>query len=951
MRSIWSALKGLAAWQVLVLVVVLFGAAGATYGGYIRANGEESVELAEDQQLIPIRYGNLVNEVSTSGNLAFPDREMLTFGSGGTVSEFNAEEGMPVSRGQILASLGSLALASLEETKAQAELDLQTAVEALEETKLIDPLLLAEAHENAAAARLTLEEALDALEDARQPYTAEEIESQRRLVADTELALQNVRLTLSDLELAHEVAVNEARQARADARISLEEARRELTDFAPSYNFQVVQARQAFADAEASLDAAVSALADFDPSYSESLAQAQQTKADALVALDQARNGLETFHSTYDQQLAQAKEVRADKELALQEAVDALDELTSGHTRNLVEARQAASNAQIALEQATAAVERFERSNRRRIENLVDERKELEKSLQETRLRLDNLLLAQDQGTRGLGGSIYTLESGKEILEGRLAEVEEALADWTSVTVAEELAQRDLDDARAELVRLEEGLDPLAVAQQSAVVELARTELQTAIDDVQAQDTQGGSLRRGQLEAAVALAQERYSRTSAELTELESGPNSAGLRQLEEKAESAHSQVTQAALELRYLIMPPDPEVVSARQFRVSLAQAAVQAAVIEAESAGDGTRPHAGVAAATAWLVTARDILAAVSQGADPHQLTLIEAKAALAQSKLKEAQEDLARLGDGPDVKETAALEAQEAHLAASLGQALEDLAELLEAPDSITISLKGAQIVLAKASLADSEEALAEVRLGPDSYEISLLEARVQSATLAVEHAGILLAGAIMRAPFDGFVSQALVERGDDVDPDTPIVEIVDPAVVEVDGIVDEIDVLSIRLGTPVKVTLDAVPGESIQGTVTQISPGARNQQGVVTYPITIQVDVRPGLDLREGLSAVASIVLREERDVLLVPQQALYGTFDEPVVKVLNSTGALEDRSVALGASDDFWVSVKEGLKEGDQVAMEGSEVGTSQFSFRQFRRVTGGGGPPSRGGRR
>ena len=276
---------------------------------------------------------------------------------------------------------------------------------------------------------------------------------------------------------------------------------------------------------------------------------------------------------------------------------------------------------------------------------------------------------------------------------------------------------------------------------------------------------------------------------------------------------------------------------------------------------------------------------------------------------------------------------------------------MAELLEAPDSLTISLKEAQIVLAKASLADSEEALAEVRLGPDSYEISLLEARVRSATLAVEDAGILLAGAVMRSPFDGFVSQALVERGDDVNPDTQIVEIVDPAVVEVDGIVDEIDVLSIRLGTPVKVTVDAVPGETIEGTVTQISPGARNQQGVVTYPITIQVDVRPGLDLREGLSAVASIVLREERDVLLVPQQALYGTFDEPVVKVLNSTGALEDRSVALGASDDFWVSVKEGLKEGDQVAMEGSEVGTSQFSFRQFRRVTGGGGPSSRGGRR
>ena len=183
---------------------------------------------------------------------------------------------------------------------------------------------------------------------------------------------------------------------------------------------------------------------------------------------------------------------------------------------------------------------------------------------------------------------------------------------------------------------------------------------------------------------------------------------------------------------------------------------------------------------------------------------------------------------------------------------------------------------------------------------------------------------LANAVLRSPFDGFVSQVLVDEGDDVQPKTEIAEIVDPTVVEVDGIVDEIDVLSIRLGTPVNVTVDAVPGEAIGGTVTRISTGASNQQGVVTYPITIQVDARPGLDLREGLSAVASIVLREDKDVLLVPQQALYGTFDEPVVKALNADGTLEERAVTLGVSDDFWVSVKDGLREGDQVAMQASE---------------------------
>ena len=169
------------------------------------------------------------------------------------------------------------------------------------------------------------------------------------------------------------------------------------------------------------------------------------------------------------------------------------------------------------------------------------------------------------------------------------------------------------------------------------------------------------------------------------------------------------------------------------------------------------------------------------------------------------------------------------------------------------------------------------------------------------------------------------------------------------VEVDGIVDEIDVLSIRQGAGVEVTLDALPGEVIPGAVVSVSPGATNQQGVVTYPIGIRMEVPPSLQVREGLTAVASIVLRQERNVLLLPQQALVGSFDHPMVRVIAANGLVENRPVTLGDSDDFWVSVKEGLQVGEQVVMESADVGTSRFSFGQFRRVTGGSGSGGRPG--
>ena len=99
------------------------------------------------------------------------------------------------------------------------------------------------------------------------------------------------------------------------------------------------------------------------------------------------------------------------------------------------------------------------------------------------------------------------------------------------------------------------------------------------------------------------------------------------------------------------------------------------------------------------------------------------------------------------------------------------------------------------------------------------------------------------------------------------------------------------------------------------------------------------------LREGLTAVAKIILSEEKDVLMVPQQSLYGSFDRPTVRVMTDSG-VEERPVDLGNGDDFWVAVRQGLKEGEQVVMESSEVSTTGSGFRQLRGITGGG----RGGR-
>ena len=236
----------------------------------------------------------------------------------------------------------------------------------------------------------------------------------------------------------------------------------------------------------------------------------------------------------------------------------------------------------------------------------------------------------------------------------------------------------------------------------------------------------------------------------------------------------------------------------------------------------------------------------------------------------------------------------------------------------PEPLDVALKEDQIALALADLARAEEDLADLiedqGAPPDPLDVAQAEHEIESARIALDEAQAKLDSSVIVSPMAGLVLAILADPGDSVEPRTDILELVDPSVVEVDGIVDEIDVLLVRVGTSAEVTLDALPNATIPGVVTEIAVEAQNQQGVVSYPIRIRLDIPEGIEPREGLSAVANIVLREERNVLLVPQQALYGSFEQPVVRVMTESGVAE-RPVSLGSSDDFWVAVNSGVAEG------------------------------------
>ena len=378
-----------------------------------------------------------------------------------------------------------------------------------------------------------------------------------------------------------------------------------------------------------------------------------------------------------------------------------------------------------------------------------------------------------------------------------------------------------------------------------------------------------------------------------------------------------------------------------------SLSKATDSLDTIEIQAAKAVSTAESAVTHAESGLVAAQDGLAELTAAPEALDIEDAERQLTVALATLETAQDDLSALRNGPDEVEVDAKRKQAAVAQASLDEARENLADLTNGADPLDLDSSRKQIELAGERLGQAEQELADLLAGPDPLDVALREADVVAAQASLNGAVDRLGSATLWAPWSGTVSAVIAEAGQSLNANAPVLEIVDPGVIEVAGIVDEIDVLFVQVGAAASITMDALPGQVLTGTVSEVASEATSQQGVVSFPITIAVQAPPGLELPEGLSAVANVIIREDRGVLLVPLDALYGTFAQPVVRVMND-GRIEERQVVLGNNDDFWVVIEDGLVEAELVVMEAREASTGG-GFGALRGLFGGGGGgPGRG---
>lgn len=205
-----------------------------------------------------------------------------------------------------------------------------------------------------------------------------------------------------------------------------------------------------------------------------------------------------------------------------------------------------------------------------------------------------------------------------------------------------------------------------------------------------------------------------------------------------------------------------------------------------------------------------------------------------------------------------------------------------------------------------------------------EAAQTESAVRQAHLAVARAN--LARTRLTAPFDGVVAEINGELFEVVTPSPvgiptpPAVELIDTTCFFVSAPIDEVDAAGIRVGMPVRISLDAFGKQRFDGQVRRIADyvlDIEKQARTVDVEVTLSAPADP-VPLLAGYSADIEVILETRRDVLRVPTEAILEgsrlfVFD-PVA------GRIAERTVGVGITNWEFTEVTTGLAPGDLVVV-------------------------------
>ncbi|MCC6141394.1 MAG: efflux RND transporter periplasmic adaptor subunit [Nitrospira sp.] len=252
---------------------------------------------------------------------------------------------------------------------------------------------------------------------------------------------------------------------------------------------------------------------------------------------------------------------------------------------------------------------------------------------------------------------------------------------------------------------------------------------------------------------------------------------------------------------------------------------------------------------------------------------------------------------------------------------GQSVERAAPLLELDQ---------EELQAQAHQAAAQETIAEVtyeRLKRLSGQMAIVPAQqLDEARLALQAAmanrvlyATRLKKSVIRAPFAGTVGLRRVSVGDYVQPGQDLVNLEDLRILHVDFKVPEVWLGRVRVGLPMTVRTEAFPEAVFEGQIAALDPRVDSVNRTVA--VRALVPNAQG-QLRTGLFATVRVVLGQDAQALLVPEEALVFQGEQSTVFRVEAQ-RVHVTPVVVGLRERGLAQIRTGLQAGDRVVRTGT----------------------------
>jgi membrane fusion protein (multidrug efflux system) len=255
-------------------------------------------------------------------------------------------------------------------------------------------------------------------------------------------------------------------------------------------------------------------------------------------------------------------------------------------------------------------------------------------------------------------------------------------------------------------------------------------------------------------------------------------------------------------------------------------------------------------------------------------------------------------------------AVLDPTDARLAADRANAAVAVAEANRA--HATTERDRANNLIRTGGITDKDHLSATVSL--QVAEASLLQVKAEAAIAAQQ-----LARCQIKAPFSGRVAKRLVDAGTMLAPGTPVVQLVDNSVLEFRASVPSADLPRVKIGAPVVISVDALPGSVLHGQVTRILPLVDER----SRSFEVVSRVSESNNLVSGLFGRGRIKVREIKDALVLPPSSIMHdgqTAGRANVFVIEQ-GKAQLRQVELGVEGADSVEIRSGITPGTLVVID------------------------------